>query len=75
MSQNGKCKNSLYKEKQHLILGSAINQIEEDKSESAYVIIIGPPTGVQANEIENEDNNNQQDNYLPNEAAGELRDT
>ena len=63
------------KEKQHWILGNAINQIEEDQSKSAYVIIIGPPNGDEDSDIENEDNNNQQDNYLPNEVAEELADT
>ena len=33
------------KETQHRILGIAINQLEEDQLENAYVIITGPSTG------------------------------
>ena len=36
-------------------LSDAVNQIQDDDPESADVVIIGPPTGRQDSDLENED--------------------
>ena len=60
------------KRTQHRFLFDAVNQIQDDDPESADVVIIGPPTGGQDSDLENEDNEILNTTGLPEEIAGEV---
>ena len=58
---------------QHRFLPDAVNQIQDDDSESTDIIIIGPPTGGQDSSLENEDNETLNTTGLPKEIAGKVK--
>ena len=60
------------KRTQHRFLPDAVNQIQDDDPESADVVIIGPPTGGQDSDLENEDDEILNTTGLPEEIAGEV---
>ena len=60
------------KQTQHRFLPDTVNQIQDDDPESADVVIIGPPTGGQDSDLENEDDEILNTTGLPEEIAGEV---
>ena len=57
---------------EHRFSSYAVNQIQNDDPESADVVIIGPPTGGQSSDLENEDEEILNTTGLPEEIAGEV---
>ena len=57
---------------QHRFSSYDVNQIQNDDPESADVVIIGPPTGGQSSDLENEDKEILNTTGLPEEIAGEV---
>ena len=51
-----KCVKSFYGKRTQQFFIWCCNQIQDDDPESADVVIIGPPTGRQDSDLENEDN-------------------
>ena len=49
-----------------------LSQIENDDSDSADVVMIGPPTGGHDSDMENEDEDVLKTTGLPDEVAGEI---
>ena len=60
------------KRTQHRFLSDAVSQIENDDSDSADVVMIGPPTGGHDSDMENEDEDVLKTTRLPDEVAGEI---
>ena len=65
---------SFYGKKQtrHCLLIGAINQVDEDNPETADIIMIGPPTGGQDSNIEEENDDALKGTDMPVEGTGEL---
>ena len=61
------------KRTQHRFLPDVINQIQDDDPKSADVVIIGPPTGGQDSDLENEDDKILNKTGLPAEIAGQVK--
>ena len=59
--ENGKCE-----------IASAVTQVEEEKSETAGMVMIGPPLGGQESDLENENDDSLCVYGLPNEVSYEL---
>ena len=60
------------KRTQHRFLSDAVSQIENDDSDSADVVMIGPPTGGHDSDMENEDEDVLKTTGLSDEVAGEI---
>ena len=60
------------KRTEHRFLPNAVNQIQDDDPESSDVVIIGPPTGGQDSDLENEDDEILNTTGLPEEIVGEV---
>ena len=60
------------KRTQHRFLSDAVSQIENDDSDSADVVMIGPPTGGHDSDVENEDEDVLKTTGLPDEVAEEI---
>ena len=61
------------KRTQHRFLSDAVRQIENDDSDSADVVMIGPPTGGHDSDMENEDEDVLKTTGLPDKVAGKLK--
>ena len=59
------------KRTQYRFLSDAVSQIENDDSDSADVVMIGPPTGGHDSDMENEDEDGLKTTGLPDKIAGE----
>ena len=57
---------------QHRFLSDAVNEIQDYDPETADVVIIGPQTGGQDSDLENEDNRILNTTGFPGEIAGEI---
>ena len=60
------------KRTQHCFLSDAVSQIENDDSDSADVVMIGPPTRGHDSDMENEDEDVLKTTGLSDEVAGEI---
>ena len=60
------------KQTRHCLLIDAINQVDEDNPETADIIMIGPPTGGQDSDIEEENDDALKDTDMPTEVTVEL---
>ena len=52
-------------------MASAVNQVEEEKPETADIALIGPPLGGQESDLENENDDSLCVDGLPNEVSRE----
>ena len=53
-------------------MASGVNQVEEEKTETADIIMIGPPLGGQESDLENENDDSLCVDDLPNEVSCKL---
>ena len=64
---------SFYSKKtEHGEIASAVNQVEEEKPETADIVMIEPPLGGQESDLDNENDDSLCVNGLPNEVLCEL---
>ena len=56
----------MVKKTQHCEMASAVNQVEEEKPETADIALIGPPLGGQESDLENENDDSLCADGLPN---------
>ena len=60
------------KNNQHCFLNDAISQIENDDPETAGIVMIGPPTGGEDNDMESKNEEILDATGMPNEVAGNV---